>query len=522
MRALVLVLLALSMVACTTHSTIPADANLPDAGPRIDAFVPPDSGRPDAGPPRDAGPRLDDVLIYAHSRDTLYTFSAYTNTVTQIGMFRTTSGEAAPFMLDLAVDSAGVIFTSSDDFLWRVNPANAEVTQIGNFGLGSEQLFALSFLAASESPDGTEMLIGATNEGVYYRVDRGTARTTRLGAYPDGWSSSGDIVSVDGLGTFATLRRSDFSSDVLARILFSSDGRSVVTVIGPTRGSGMDYRSIFGLGYWGRNLYGFTTRGSSSASIARPAPPASSPPRPGPRSSGAPASRCRCRSSSDGLTPQRPARRAVCAQRPLTGHREPVLRVEREVLGRARLAHRDRLLHVAAREHRRQHRASEPTPAVLGHRPEERQQPPRLRRPRVLHLVQQPRHPREPQRADHAHHRGQEAQALAHRQLERERRRPQRRRRDRAIDLGHLHEPLRQRDPLQHQAEVRIDGARLPSREPPHERIVRQRAAQHVEHRARVVLRGLPHAHAPASHIRARRTSAVLAGTSQCVKIAQP
>ncbi|MCZ7679477.1 MAG: hypothetical protein M5U28_12225 [Sandaracinaceae bacterium] len=105
------------------------------------------------------------------------------------------------------------------------------------------------------------MLVGATNDGVYYEVDRDDASATPLGAYPDGWGSSGDIVSVDGLGTFATLRRSDFPTDVLARILFASDGSSVVTVIGPIESDTEGFTQIFGLGYWGRNLYGFTNRG---------------------------------------------------------------------------------------------------------------------------------------------------------------------------------------------------------------------------------------------------------------------
>lgn len=254
------VLAAIASVGCTTRNLIPSDANLPDAGSREDASLPPDAGR-DAGPPRDGGVRLDDVLIYAHSRDTLFAFSPYTNAVTEIGPFRTPSGEAAPYMLDLAVDRAGEVFTSSDLALWRVDPRTAVATLVGEFGLGRERLFALSFLAPEESPDGTEMLIGATNEGVYYRVDRASARTTSLGSYPDGWSSSGDIVSVDGLGTFATVRRADYSGDVLARILFARDGSSVVTVVGAIRDASQDYTQIFGLGYWGRNLYGFTNAG---------------------------------------------------------------------------------------------------------------------------------------------------------------------------------------------------------------------------------------------------------------------
>lgn len=255
-----LALVGCALPGCTVHSPIPDIDAGPDAG-----ATPADAGRDaarDAGPRPDAGPPIGDVLIYAHSRDRLYTFSPYTNTVTPVGTFRTESGEPAPFMLDLAVDAEGIVFTSSDEALWRVDPETAVVTHVGDFGLGRDQLFALSFLAPEESPDGSEMLVGATNEGVYYEVDRNDASTRRLGHYPEGWRSSGDIVSVDGLGTFATLRHQDFpDADVLARILFSSDGRSVVTVIGPIEDGSTGFTEVFGLGYWGRNLYGFTNRG---------------------------------------------------------------------------------------------------------------------------------------------------------------------------------------------------------------------------------------------------------------------
>ncbi len=269
MRTLTFVLAALAAVysGCSTRTLIPGTDASVDAssdGAVRDASTTPDAGRPDSGPRPDGGPQLDNVLIYAHSRDTLYTFSPYTNTVAEVGLFTTTAGDAAPYMQDLAVDADGNVYTSSDTSLWRVDPATAVVTEIGDFGLaGSEQLNALTFLAPEESPDGTQILIGATNAGVYYRVDPTNAHTTMMGTYPDGWLSSGDIVSIEGLGTFATLKRSDFPSDVLARILFASDGSSAVTVIGPVRNASasQDFTQIFGLGYWGRSLYGFSNAG---------------------------------------------------------------------------------------------------------------------------------------------------------------------------------------------------------------------------------------------------------------------
>lgn len=249
------VALALVVPACTERA---ADPGLPDVGPiELDAGADAGgSGPSDAGPRPDAGPRLDDVLIYAHSRDTLYTFSPYTETVAAIGPFRFADGSDGPFMLDLAVDAGGQVYTSSDASLYRVDPSTATITEVGAFGLArSEQLFALTFLVPGTiAPE--ETLIGATNEGVYYRIDLATARATRLGSYPDGWSSSGDLVSIEGLGTFATLRRSDHPTDVLARIDFRAGGASDVTVLGAT-----GYTQLFGLGYWGRSLYGFSNRG---------------------------------------------------------------------------------------------------------------------------------------------------------------------------------------------------------------------------------------------------------------------
>jgi hypothetical protein len=259
-RVCLLVLLVALAAGCSRRSggdrggdSGPSDAGTPDAAAPDTSF--------DAGPRPDGGPALEEVVIYAHSRDTLYSFSPYTLTVVEVGVFRNPDGSQAPFMLDLAVDSEGVVYTTSDASLYEVDPETADVTQIGEYDLGGDRLFALSFLARDELRADYEALVGAANSGAYYEVDRASVATTYLGQYPDGWSSSGDIVSVAGLGTFATVRRSDFPSDVLVQILFASDGTSTVVVKGPIRGGGSDFTQLFGLGYWGRVLYAFSNDG---------------------------------------------------------------------------------------------------------------------------------------------------------------------------------------------------------------------------------------------------------------------
>lgn len=234
------------------------DAGMPTDGALDDVPFGDDGGR-DSGLP-DAGPG-NDVLVYAHSRDTLFSFSPRTERVTEVGRFTMPDGSDAPFMLDLAVDSEGNVFTSSDAALWRVDPETAEVEKVGDFDLGGDELFALSFLHAGTLDPDTETLVGATNEGFYHRVDTDTAATEMLGQYPDGWRSSGDIVSVEELGTFATVRRDDRSSDVLVKMQFESDGSSSVTVKGPIVQGDREFTELFGLGFWGRALYGFSNAG---------------------------------------------------------------------------------------------------------------------------------------------------------------------------------------------------------------------------------------------------------------------
>ena len=119
-----------------------------DAGEAADAAAA-DAGR-DAGPSIDGGPRLDDVLVYAHSPDTLFTFSPYTNTVAPIGRFTEPSGANAPDMVDLAVDSDGLVFTTSARALYRVDPLTAVARGTGVF---LEKLEVFSRVLSSEEED---------------------------------------------------------------------------------------------------------------------------------------------------------------------------------------------------------------------------------------------------------------------------------------------------------------------------------------------------------------------------------
>jgi hypothetical protein len=248
-----------------------ADADA-DGDSDADADVEPDA---DPDEPGDADEPLEDVIIYAHSRDRLYLFSPSQNRVVSELQLELAGGDPAPEMVDLAVNHDGEVYTTSHEALFSVDVETAVVTQIGELTDSSGQLlsdlgvslYALTFIPASLYPDAgaDEVLVGAANEGTCYRVNPATAVATYIGEYPENWRSSGDLVSVEGLETtFATLRVEGYTSedpDYLAEVTFMADGTIALSTPRQVRNDDRIFNQLFGLGYWGRQLYGFTAAG---------------------------------------------------------------------------------------------------------------------------------------------------------------------------------------------------------------------------------------------------------------------
>lgn len=251
-------LIGLLLSGCTRSG--PAD--FPDAENRDASLDASQSDTPfvraDTGPLPDAGTPLEETVIYAHSDSTLYTFSALTNAVVEVGPFTSSEGARASFMTDLAVDAAGLVFTSGGNRLWSVDPESARVTPIGAL---PGEINALTFLAPGELGP-AETLIGVGGVNVY-QIDPTTGSARMLGTYPDGYISSGDVVSVEG-ATYATVVRvdSEADADTLVQISFDATGRSTFREIGDIRSEAMGFRNIWGIGYWGRSVYGFSAGGN--------------------------------------------------------------------------------------------------------------------------------------------------------------------------------------------------------------------------------------------------------------------
>jgi hypothetical protein len=104
----------------------------------------------------------------------------------------------------------------------------------------------------------SEVLVGGADDGSYYRINTASGAVTPLGQLSQGWVFDGDLVSIAGVGTYATLHRmSDYGDFDPTTYLVQFDLRTgAVSQIGDT-----GFNGIWGIGYWRSTIYGFTQHG---------------------------------------------------------------------------------------------------------------------------------------------------------------------------------------------------------------------------------------------------------------------
>jgi hypothetical protein len=216
------------------------DAGAGDASfPQLDSSWPwPDGASPDA-PVGFMG------AVYAHSASQLYTIDPDTLDVTLVGAFGWPSGSDQ--MTDIALDKDANMVGISFNTVYAVNKDTAACTRLASL---DRQFNGLSFIPGEEVGTGVEILVGAALDGSVWRIDETTGASTLVGNYGGGMTSSGDIVSVTGFGTVATVKSGLGGTDKLVRV---DANTGVATLIGDT-----GVTDIWGLGFWKDKVYGFT------------------------------------------------------------------------------------------------------------------------------------------------------------------------------------------------------------------------------------------------------------------------
>ncbi len=207
-----------------------------DGGIAIDAQLP-ETLPPDNAPA---------AAVYAHSPDTLYKLDPDTKAITVVGKFSGCVGS----VIDIALDAESKMYASTGAF-YVVDKATAKCTSIGSsFAAGYGN--SLSFVPVGVLSPTTEELV-TYNGGDYLRIDVASGKTTKLGALPAGYQSSGDIVSVKGGSTYLTV-----TGNSCGDCLFEVDPKngSMIKNWGP-----LGISAVYGVAYWAGSLYAFNNAG---------------------------------------------------------------------------------------------------------------------------------------------------------------------------------------------------------------------------------------------------------------------
>jgi hypothetical protein len=236
-------------IACTLLLSLAAACG-PNAGSGDDDDD--DDGvdaRPDADPfAPDASLPADVAAVYAHSASVLYKVDPDSLAVTMVGPFQWSTGSDQ--MTDIAIDKDGNMIGISFTRVYAVNKTTAQASYLADL---DQDFNGLSFVPVdSLDPTSEERLVAAANSGAVYEVDPSTGASTPIGDYGGIYGSSGDIVSVRGFGTVATITGAA-AQDSLARL----DAAFAATPVGNT-----GHQQIWGLGFWKDKVFGFTETGT--------------------------------------------------------------------------------------------------------------------------------------------------------------------------------------------------------------------------------------------------------------------
>ncbi len=185
-----------------------------------------------------------DNYVWAHTNRRLYRVDPATLMPTDVGAIVFSTGINQ--LTDLAVDHAGGVVGVSTRELYRIDKTTAAATLITTL---TQPYNGLSYVDSGSG----EQLLGTTQTGELWRIDTVTGVATRVGAFGDGLTSSGDVVFVYGAGLLATVARSDWTTDRLARI---DPSTGAATIIGDT-----GFENLFGVGYWGGRVVAFSEKG---------------------------------------------------------------------------------------------------------------------------------------------------------------------------------------------------------------------------------------------------------------------
>jgi hypothetical protein len=192
--------------------------------------------------------------VYAHTDDALFALDVKALVLTQVADF-SFDVEGIHRITDIAIDRVGVLWAISFNTLWLCHPQTGVCRKKGS--LPFTNFNGLTFIPGSHFNESRDVLIAIDNFGSWRRLDflRDILVDELVGIYPNE-RSSGDAFSIEGIGTFASVKRDGVNSDIIVKVNPTSPDQleDFVTLDG--------YQSIFGLAGWRGKLFAFDESGT--------------------------------------------------------------------------------------------------------------------------------------------------------------------------------------------------------------------------------------------------------------------
>jgi hypothetical protein len=151
-------------------------------------------------------------------------------------------------MIDIALNSSGEMYGTTFSALVKINKETAQCTTIKTGSYPN----SLSFVPKGTVFPDKEALVGYQGSN-YLEINITTGAVTNIGSIGSGLSSSGDIVSIIGGGTYLTVTGSG-CADCMVEVNPSTG--ALITNLGP-----IGYGAVYGLAFWAGTAYGFNSAG---------------------------------------------------------------------------------------------------------------------------------------------------------------------------------------------------------------------------------------------------------------------
>ncbi len=181
--------------------------------------------------------------VFGHSAGTLYRLDPDTKAVTTVGPL-----SGCQIVIDIALDKTGKMYGTTATGFVTIDKSSGKCSAIS---LGSYPN-SLSFVPQGTLDPNVEALVGY-NGSDYVRINPSNGNVSVVGALTGGYSSSGDVVSVIGGGTYLTVTGNG-CSDCIVQV----DPKTGDKVGAPVK---LSYGAVYGLAYWGGQAFGFTDGG---------------------------------------------------------------------------------------------------------------------------------------------------------------------------------------------------------------------------------------------------------------------